>query len=273
MSPPHAPVPRHVLARRLQALNQKIHRSLPWGCRVAGLLIHLAADSLDAFGRTAYALMVEAVVRGMPDSPSGRPATDYVQEVHLRGPDALPSGYGKPFASRVYKILLVKFGDPQVTEEAMSRVMLQAARGKLHIANGSGLHEAEAYLITSAMNAARDVLRSQGRRREESLTRKRDVGDATIDIEDPNAFAEVERALSPADMQRVLRGLERVHPRARAFAEAVLNGESQTEIAKAWNVSPSYVSKWLREHREDIGDVLRHRLREARVSYSYDCRV
>ncbi len=272
MRVPEPLLPPHVLAARLRNLNREVHASMPCGYRVASLLVHLASDSLDAFGRVSYALMIEAVVRGMPDSPNGKPATDYVQDVHQRGPDALPSGYGRPFAARVYRILLAKFGAPEVAEEAMSKVMVQAARGKLHVANGSGLHAAEAYLITSAMNAARDILRSQGRRREESLTQHRDDDDVVVDVEDPEAFVELERALSPGDIKKLLGDLEQVHPRARSFAEALLEGDSKADIAEAWSVTPSYVSKWLRQYGSEIKQVIEHHLRQARGLYSYDRR-
>ncbi|HEY0467625.1 MAG TPA: hypothetical protein VGC79_25670, partial [Polyangiaceae bacterium] len=69
----------------------------------------------------------------MPNTADGKPAFDLIQEVQRKGVDALPPGYGKPFAGRVYKILLSKFSDPELAQEVLSQVMLQAARGKLHV--------------------------------------------------------------------------------------------------------------------------------------------
>jgi DNA-directed RNA polymerase specialized sigma24 family protein len=243
---------------------------MPWGFRLAHLFRVLGADAASTLGRSAYALFIAAAVRGMP-SVDGRDALDLVRDI--RGPedaDRLPTEYGRAFGHRVFRVLLARFGS-EIAEEAVGDTLLKIAKGKVHIRTGASLVESEGLIVTIALNDGRDLARRQRRR-------VREVSDVdeegrTLDIEDPDALAEVERALSPADMQRVLRDLERVHPRARDFVEAVLNGDSQTEIADSWNVSPSYVSKWLREHRGEIGEALRHGLREARTAYSYDRRA
>lgn len=266
-------VPQHVLHRRAVDLSREIYASLPWGYRIAGLFVVLAGDALDAFGRVAYAEMIRSVVRGMPDTPSGKPAFDLVQDVERRGADALPPDYGKPFATRVYKILLSKFSDPEVAEDAMSQVLLQVARRKLHIQNGSSLHEAESYIITVALNAARDILRARGRRREESLVRERDDEQATIDVEDPEAFAQLDKLLPASELRVVLRDLGEVHPRAPEWLQARLQGDSGQEIATDWGTTPSYVSKWQRQYVPAIRRVVEHHLRQARARYSYDRRA
>lgn len=266
-------VPQHILARRATDLNRRIYGSLPWGYHVAGLLLVLAGDSLDAFGRVVYATMIEAAVRGMPDSPGGKPAYDYIQDVHQRGPDALPSGFGKPFATRVFKILLSKFSDAEVAEEAMSQVLLQAARGKLHIKNGADLRDAESYVITVALNAARDILRARGRRREQPLVRERDDDQTTMDVEDPQAFERLDKLLPPSELQSVLKALGEVHPRAPEWLRARLDGDSGQEIAEQWGTSPSWVSKWQKLYLPKVKAIVEHHLREAANRYSYDRRA
>jgi RNA polymerase sigma factor (sigma-70 family) len=265
-------VPPHLVARRLRDLNRSIYASMPWGYRVAGLLVHLAADGLEAFGRTMYAEFVKAAVRGMPDAPHGKPAFDLIQDVFRRGADALPPGYGRPFASRVYKIILVKFGDPEVVEEAMSAVMLRAAQGKFHIGSGSDLHSAESYAVTAVLNAGRDILRAQGRRRESPLVREDD--DTTVDIADPETFRDLDRSISPKEMQSILDSVESVHPRAREYLEAVLRGDSQAEWARELGVTDAAVSKLVRKIRPTLQRALREHLRSAalmasRSAYDY----
>jgi len=265
-------VPLHVLQRRAIDLSRRIHTSLPWGFRVAELLHVLAADSLDAFGRVVTAQMILAVVRGIPDI-GGKPASDWIQDVHRRGPDVLPPGTGRAFASRVYKILLSKFSDPEIAEEAMAHLMLQATRGKIHISNGSDIHTAQSLVITICLNRARDLLRSRGRLREQPLVRERDEDESAVDVEDPGAFQRLDSLMPASDLRKVLQELERVHPRAPEWLRAKLDGDSGQDIAVEWQTTPSYVSKWQRTYLPDIKRVVEHHLRQARWAYSYDRRL
>ncbi len=260
-----------VVVRRARDLNQRIYTSFPWGFRVAGLLLVLGGDSLDSFGRVITGEMILAVVRGLPDI-GGKPASDWIQQVHLKGADVLPPGAGRPFAQKVYKILLTRFGSPGVAQDAMSNVMLQVARHKLHIKNGASLHEAESYVITIALNAARDLLRAQGRRREDSLIHERDDEGVQVDVEDPGAFRELEKAITPDQMDRLLRDLRGVHPRAPEYVRALLDGDNAAEIAQDWRVTPSYVSKFKRIVGPRIRSLVEDRLRSASALVSYDRR-
>jgi len=266
-------VPLHDLARRLRDLNREVYASMPWGYRLAQVLTVLAGDSLDAFGRVIYAEFVRAVVRGMPHTEAGKPAFDLVQDVERKGADALPPGYGRPFASRAYKVLLAKFGEPSLVTDAMAHVMEKAARGKLHIANGSSLYSAETYVLVAVGNAIRDQLRARGRRREVPLVRERDDDYTEMDVEDPAAFHELERAISPTEMQALMNDLREVHPRAPEWLRARLDGDSGREIADEWGTTPSWVSKWQRLYLPQVKKLVEHRLRGARTSYSYDRRT
>jgi len=271
------PVRQHVLHLRAVELSRRIYASMPWGYRVAELFHVLAADSLDAFGRVVTTQMILAVVRGIPDI-GGKPASDWIQDVHLRGPGVLPPGTGRAFASRVYKILISKFNNPEIVEEAMAHVMLQAARGKIHITNGSDLHTAESMVVTIALNRGRDLLRAQGRRREDSLVRDREDEPREIDITDPEAFRDLDRSISPGDMNRILQDAGRVSPRAREYLESVLRGDSQSEWARELGVTDSAVAKYIRKVRPKLQEVLREHFRAAstragaRRRYSYDRR-
>jgi DNA-directed RNA polymerase specialized sigma24 family protein len=260
---------QQVLRRQLVDFSRRLFASFPWGYRIASVLTVLAADGLDAFGRTTYAEFIRAVVRGMPDTASGRPAFDLIQDVERRGPASLPPGYGKPFASRLYRILLTKFSEPDVAEEAMSQALLQIARGKVHVRNGVSLGEAESLVITIALNAARDIMRARGRRREDPLVREHDDEQATIDVEDPEAFTTLDKLLPASELKAVLRQLGQVHPRAPEWLQARLDGDSGQDIAADWGVTPSYVSKWQRIHLPEIKRVVEYHLRQAADPYSY----
>jgi DNA-directed RNA polymerase specialized sigma24 family protein len=239
---------------------------------VAKLLVILAGDALEAFGRASYGECIRAVVGGLPDLPNGKPALDLVQDVQRRGADALPAGYGKPFAVRVFKILISRFGDHEIAEEAMSHVLLQSARGKIHIRSGSSLQEAEAMLIVVALNGARDALRARNRRREQPLLREDDNAQTTMDIEDPLAFQQLDKLLPASEIRSLLRDLAEVHPRAPDWLQARLQGDSGQDIAIDWGTTPSYISKWQRTYVPQIRKRIEHHLRQARSRYSYDWR-
>lgn len=263
---------QQALARRAAELSRRLYISMPWGYRVAGLLLVLAGDSLDTFGRATYAEMIKAVVRGMPETADGRQALDLVQDVASRGAEALPSGYGRQFAARVFKVLLTKFSDPEAVEEAMARVLVQIARKKIHVRNGSDLREAESLFLTVALNAARDYLRTKSRRREDSLTHQRDEEAPHLNIEDPESFRQLEEVLPERQLQTLINELAAVHPRAPQWLRARLEGQTGQEIAQAWGTTPSWVSKWQRMYLPQVQQVVVHNLRSAQRVVSYDYR-
>jgi DNA-directed RNA polymerase specialized sigma24 family protein len=157
--------------------------------------------------------------------------------------------------------LLVRFSDPEVVQEAMSAVMLQIARGKFHIANGSSMHEAQSYTITAALNAARDILRARGRRRETPMTTDNDGQE--IDIANPEAFRDLEKSISQKDMAQILGDAERISPRAREYLEAILRGDTQSDWARDLGVTDAAVSKFVRKIRPTLKKVLEDHLRSA----------
>jgi DNA-directed RNA polymerase specialized sigma24 family protein len=266
---PNTVLPPHLVARRATDLSRRIYASMPWGYRVATLLTVLAADALDTFGRAMSAEMILAAVRGMPDI-GGKSSTDWIQDVHRKGADTLPSGTGREFAARTYKILLTRF-DAEIAEEAMSAVLLASARKKIHITNGSSARDAESYIITACLNAARDLLRARGRRREDSLVRDRDDdGVETTDVTDPEAFRDLEESISRKDMAQILHDAERISPRAREYLEVVLRGDSQSDWARELGVTDAAVSKFVRKIRAPLQKMLIEHLRSAATFRSYD---
>ena len=272
-SQPITVIPQHLLAKRASDLSRKIHASFfPWGFKVANLLVVLAGDSLEIFSRVLTAQFVLAGIRELPEI-DGKPASDWIQEVHKKGPNVLPPGTGRELGNRVFKILLVKFSDPEIAQEAMSAVMLRIARGRFHIANGASIHEAQSYVITAALNAARDILRARGRRRESPMLRDDDGHE--VDIADPEAFRDLEKSLSEKDMALILGDAERISPRAREYLEAVLRGDSQSDWAHQLGVTDAAVSKFVKKIRPTLKKVLEDHLRSASTrqrSVDYDYR-
>jgi DNA-directed RNA polymerase specialized sigma24 family protein len=260
---PISVIPQHVLSKRASDLSRKIHASFfPWGFKVANLIVVLAGDSLEIFSRVLTGQFVLAGIRELPEI-GGKPASDWLQTVHTKGPNVLPPGTGRELGNRVFKILLVKFSDPEIAQEAMSAVMLQIARGKFHIANGASIHEAQSYTITACLNAGRDILRARGRRREAPMTRDDDGQE--IDIADPEAFRDLEKSISEKDMSQILGDAGRISPRAREYLEAILRGDSQSDWARDLGVTDAAVSKFVRKIRPTLQKVLENHLRSASI--------
>ncbi len=242
------------LAAQASKLSRRIFASLPWGYRLAHLLTKLAVDTQEAFGRLAYAEFLKSGVTGLPDI-KGMPALSFRSEIQgPRAADKLPKGYGKSFGVKVWKIALSKFYQPELVEEAISHVMIKLVSGGVHIREGTELRQAEAFIITSVMNAATDALRKK-KREAPSRSLIQDDGDGgteEVDITDPHAFQDIERMIPRSEMSKIMRDLRQVNERAPGWVEAQLDGLSNVEIAEEWGVSPAYVTKWFRTYGEQI---------------------
>jgi hypothetical protein len=122
-------------------------------------------EALDVFGRVVMAEFIGALVRDLPNFPNGTPALSVFAAVLNRGADAVPNGYGRCFAREVHGVLVRRFLDRDVVEEAMSAFVTTAIRGKVYIGAGAPLAAARRYVLASAANAAKNVLRTRSRRR------------------------------------------------------------------------------------------------------------
>lgn len=248
------------LAARATKLSRTIFASLPWGFRLAHLLTKLAVDTQEAFGRFAYAEFLKAGVEGLPDI-KGQPALSLRGEIQgPRAADKLPRGYGKPFGVKVWKIALSKFHNPEIVEEAISRVMMRLVAGDMKIREGADIKSAESLIVTSVINAATDVLRKQ-KRETPSLMREDDGEYTEVDISDPHAFRDMERMVPKSEMTKIMRELKQVNDRAPSWVEAQLDGLSNVEIADEWGVSPAYVTKWTRTYLDKIQAIFTKYLR------------
>lgn len=255
------------LSDRATKLSRRIFASLPWGFRLAHLFSKLAIDTQEAFGRFAYAAFLKAGVVGLPDI-KGQPALTFRGEIQgPRAADKLPRGYGKAFGIKVWKIALAKFHNPEVVEEAISRVMMRLAAGDMQVREDSTLKSAESLIVTSVLNAGIDVLRHQ--KLEQPTLMREDDGDATpVDIADPHAFQELEHILPQSEMAQIMRELRQVdrkNPlRAPEWVEAKLEGLTQAEIAEQWGLNtPQAVFQWEKQYLPAIQKVINEHLREA----------
>lgn len=252
----------HKLAAQASALSRQIYASLPWGYRVAGLLLRLANSAQEAFGRYAYSIFIRDGVTDMPDI-NGEPASSLREKMRGRsGPNYLPKGYGRKFAEKVWAVALSKLRSPEAVEEAVSRVTLAMASGKMQIDEGAPLAKAEALVLTSVLNAGRDALRMKRRvdRRMDDLGGPDDEG-VEVEISDPKSFSKLDDVLGPSDLKRLLDEVKvKVNPRAAEWIEAQLEGMAKKDLAEKWEVNPSAVVNFENRYLDKIKLIVHHYL-------------
>lgn len=249
------------LAARATELSRQIYASLPWGYRLANLFHKLAFSIQEIFGKFAYAKFIQSGVEGLPDI-NGKPALD--MRAVVQGPRAeskLPNGYGREFGSKVWKVGLSKLRNPEIVEEAISAVTLKMVSGQLRIDDGTNLTRAESLIITSVLNAGTDVLRKKYRDPSGQMPTT-DEG-VEVDFADPKSFRKIEDILSPGEMGKMMKEIDRVHPRATEWVEAILEGVSKRELADQWGVTPAAITNFENKYLDRIKKVVFNYLKDA----------
>lgn len=238
------------LSRQLYALtkavklSRQIYASLPWGYRVAGLLLKLAHGAEETFGRFVYSKFIQAGVLGLPDV-NGVPALSLKDKVQgPRGADKLPVGYGKKFGEKAWKICLAKFRNPEIVEDAVSSVMVKFVSGKLSVEEGVPLQKAEGFVLTALLNAGIDALRTK-RRTPGGVSLVDEEDGSTFDISDPKSFEHLDDLLTPAQyekLKKIVRQSDPINgPKAVDWMDAAMKGISKAELAAQWGLTPSTI--------------------------------
>lgn len=215
----------------------------------------------EAVGRFVYSKFIQAGVQGLPDI-KGTPALEMA--AMMKGPRAeskLPSGYGRNFGEKLYRTLLKKFRNPELVEEAISNTVVKLVSGQMRVEEGVELPKAESFVITSAINAAMDLLRS--RKRDKADQMPMDDEGVELDMVDPNSFQQIGDMLSPSEMRNMLREISLVHPKAEEWVTTVLEGGKKIDLAKQWGVSPNAITNWENRYMDKIQDVVKKYLKDA----------
>lgn len=251
----------NVLAAQFRQFNRQLYASLPWGYRVAGLMLYLASSLTDSLGKVIYFELIKSGVTNMPDV-NGAPAHEFVDK-YPRNPERLPAGYGRKFADRIYATLLGKARNPNTVEEAISDYLVTLSRKGIPVPEGSTLAQAEGYVMRSVLNSLKDYLKG---------SRGPDMrGGPSLDEEevaehiltDPQAFKNLDDMLPQSELRRLMRELEHINPRAPSWLEAQLEGLSNVELAAEWGVGKSAISEWERTNLPKIKKMVLDHIREA----------
>ncbi len=246
----------HPLLAKARNLSRSIYASLPWGYRVAGVLLHIASSLTDIFGRAIYQEFIRSGVVDMPPINGATPGRDLTK---------VPPGYGKSFGDRLYASLLSKSRNPDVVEDVLSTLMTNIAAGKMKIREGSSLREAESYATQAALYLLKAVWRKDKNRHEESLppSNSEVEDDVQINLADPNSFRHLDKLIPKSEISRLMRELERINERAPSWLEAKLDGLTGVEIAQEWGVGKSRVTGWEQDYVPAIKRVLTRYVQDA----------
>jgi RNA polymerase sigma factor (sigma-70 family) len=251
MAPQSARTMRTTLARKADDVVSRIYRSLPFGYRMARVLLKISMDTREILGRVALAEMIKSGVIEIPDI-KGRPAYDYIGAVKKRGADALPRGSGRALGDKVWAIAKKKYPKGLLVEDAFSQVMLKMMeRPFFH--EGWTYKSAEAFLIRSVLNKLADMVRHIKRS-------PVDVREIDLERAGPKDFSHLERMLDRIQLRDLMRKLDRVDPRALEWFQFQLEGRTNRELAELWGVSEQrvhqVVEKFLPKVRAIITDVV-----------------
>lgn len=248
----------HLLAKAWD-LSRRIYASLPWGYRVAGLMLRIASGLTETVGKVLYAEFIKAGVAEMPPIKGETPAKGPIK------PEKLPSGYGKRFGERLYAALLSKSRNPDTVEEAISNLLLKAADGRLgDIRDGASLREAERYVVQVGLQELKYLWRKEQGRSDHQQRRMVDIDDEVqVNLSDPNSFRHLDQMLPKDELARLMRDLEAVDPRAPSWLEAQLDGVSNVQLAQEWGVGKSRITGWENDHVPAIKRVVMKYVQDA----------
>lgn len=250
------------LAARAADLKRRIYAALPFGYRVAQLLIRLKlADDIIKrnLGRAFYAEFIRAGVTEMPDV-KGQPALDLkdkIEKLKDRGANILPMGYGGAFGSRMWSVAskYLHSSDPAAIADVLQNVVVEvyAKKGKGSDLKEVSLPSAESYIKWLVGKRAQDWLKRPEHKRQFSLTDPETGG--MPDLVDTKSLQGFIKMLSPGDANKFKREVDQIDnknpDRPWSFIEGVLQGRSNAEIARDWGVDRAQVThlldKWLPE--------------------------
>jgi hypothetical protein len=256
------------LAKRASDLSRRLYASLPLSYRIARLLIDITASANTAFGMFAYALFIRAGVPDIPDI-NGHPALDLqpalqadlnaLNKLSFADRRALASISGK-FGEFTYAIFLKKYHNPELVEEGISRTNIDFVRNP-DLIHAVPLAQAKNYVLNSVDHNIMDVIRHS--KKFSPMSMPVDEEGNTLDLEDPRAFKNMERMVSPTVMHRIVSDLGNIHPLGPVWLECKLEGEPQTVMAEQLGITPSRIVQLLHHYEPAFEKVILKHISDA----------
>lgn len=209
---------------------RQIWASMPFGLRLAELLLRLAEDQTQNFGRTMYGEFLMKGVQGMPPI-RGVPAESTKFWHAQRNPaDSLPTNYGSDFGNHAWRTLMKKVPGISLADakDALQDTAIDFVGGaSRHLDETFTLEHAEYYVINAVVNRGKMSLRSRSRRREDYVREDTEKGGVpNFDHVDRDSIQDFNDFVKARSMQKImpqiLRDLERAHPAAADYVRLVL---------------------------------------------------
>jgi len=223
---------RSKLASRAAALSERIYTSLPWGYRIAQVLIKLA-DTSD-FGPAFYAEFIHKGVSGMDDI-DGKDPSEFRGDRNLAN-KLQRKRYGKDFGQKLFATALRKLKSVEIVEDAITDYFLKLKTGKgmgQNIAEGTPVEKAEGYVITGVLRTGFDIIKKKNRERPSLVRQDEGGGETQIDINDPSAFDDFGKLMSMVDFEKAMREVDRLgDDRIGTWLRLKLKGWKDKEIAE-----------------------------------------
>ena len=216
------------LVLQADTLRKRIYSSLPFVDRLADLLTKLAVSTVETLGRAIGAEFLERGVSDMPDpgprwSPTARnPAL------------TLPADYMRDFASKLYGVMIRKFHDVELVDDAVQSYLTKVLTREM--IKPVPRRAAESYVIDGVIKMALDILRHRGRKERPGQTDPLDAPEVegrTLQekLEDPWALRNMEHKLSPRLWQRWMMFLAaHLHEDIPTFIGLHMQGYDNDEI-------------------------------------------
>lgn len=247
----------HSIRFATYSFARRAYSSLPWGYRLAEMIVRIGSDTAADFGRTAYALFAYCGVTGLPDikgqpgesavpKKPGESAKSYLPRF-LR---AAPTTYGSAFGRKLYLILLRKHMTETVAEDVLQEMAasLFTSTTAITALEGRTLREAESYMLRSVNLRGIDVERKNrtfDRRRPDRKTEIVNVDEGTneegapsgVVLSDPKAWSALEDMLPETEMRAILEKVREAVPAkwkddVAAYFDLALDGVPDTVINK-----------------------------------------
>ena len=206
-----------------------MYGSLSFSERMSRLFVRLSLDTVETLGKAVGAEFLLRGVTGMPDpGPRWRPES--------RNPAlTLPAGYMRGFAAKLYGLMMKKFRDPSLVDDAIMTYLARVTTsGEI---KPMPLSAAESYVQAGVVKEALNLIRAQRTRMrdvrlEESLAPGVDGERGLADtLEDPRALRDMQHELSPRVWRQWMDYLAKhLHPDIPLYIGYSMEGWTDGEI-------------------------------------------
>lgn len=214
------------LSIRAREVSRRIFAGMSFGDRLAAFFVRLSFDTVETLGR---AIGAEFLLRGVTEMPDPGPRWN----PGIRNPAmSLPVGYMRTFASSLYGLLIKKFHNPEIADDAIQTYLARVLTSK-EIKPVSRA-QAESYVRDGVMKVALTIIKRK-RREEAPLVHDQggeDEGQELFDsIADPQALRGIERELSPRVWKLWMNYLaQNLHPDIPEYIGYSMEGFTDGEI-------------------------------------------